>query len=43
MIIINNKICFVHIPKTSGSSFTKIVLKYINYYKKNKFTDGPVW
>lgn len=43
MIIINNKICFVHIPKTSGSSFTKIVLKYINDYKKNKFTDGPGW
>lgn len=43
MIIINNKICFVHIPKTSGSSFTKIVLKYISNYKKNKFTNGPGW
>ena len=43
MIIIDDRICFVHIPKTSGSSFTKIVLKYINNYKKIFFLDKPGW
>jgi hypothetical protein len=29
MIIVKSKFCFVHIPKTSGSSFTKIISKHI--------------
>ena len=42
MIIIKDKFCFLHIPKTSGSSFTKIIGKYIHPDKEVK-TDYNCW
>lgn len=35
MLLLNNKFVFIHIPKTSGSSFTKIIKEYVTTNKKN--------
>ena len=42
MILLNNKFVFIHIPKTSGSSFTKIIKKYAITDKKT-YDSGGGW
>jgi hypothetical protein len=47
MIIVKNKFCFIHIPKTSGSSLTSILTPYIakehRKLKTRKEDSGPGW
>ena len=42
MILLNNYFVFIHIPKTSGSSFTKIIKEYIITNKKT-YDSGGGW
>jgi len=42
MILIENKFCFIHIPKTSGSSFTQIICKKATTNKKT-YNSGGGW
>ena len=42
MILLNNKFIFIHIPKTSGSSFTKIIKEYVITNKKT-YDVGMGW
>lgn len=42
MIIIADKFCFVHIPKTSGSSLTKMLTSYVSSKKKTRI-GGRGW
>lgn len=42
MIIVKDKFCFIHIPKTSGSSFTKIISKHCET-KKIIREEGSGW
>ena len=45
MIIVKNKFCFIHIPKTSGSSLTSILAPYIEkeHRKWKTKNEGPGW
>ena len=45
MIIVKNKFCFIHIPKTSGSSLTSILAPYIEkkHRKLKARNEGPNW
>lgn len=43
MFSIPNKFNFIHIPKTSGSSFTKLVHPYIKKGQSNARLDGWSW
>lgn len=42
MIIIENKFTFIHIPRTSGTSFTKIISQHVST-EKEKYDNGPGW
>jgi len=42
MILVDNKFVFIHIPKTSGSSFTKIIKEHAISDKK-KYDSGLGW
>ena len=45
MIIVKDKFCFIHIPKTSGSSLTTILSSYIAEEHRNSVTrlEGMGW
>ena len=45
MIIVKGKFCFIHIPKTSGSSLTRILSSYITKEHRNPVTrlEGMGW
>ena len=42
MILLNGKLVYIHIPKTSGSSFTKIIKEYAMTNKKT-YDSGSGW
>ena len=42
MILLNGKLVYIHIPKTSGSSFTKIIKEYAMTNKKT-YDSGGGW
>jgi len=42
MVLYSNKFIFIHIPKTSGSSFTKMIKEYLKTNKKTRYS-GRGW
>lgn len=43
MFVIEDKFSFIHIPKTSGSSFTKVVSPFISRHKQKTRLSGVKW